>query len=136
MTLTQTLTLPLFTQLLSKKGIAPVERFPDDPRLMFTTPPDIEDRTKIRFMLGRQVRFERAEDEDGVSRLIKHWRAKLSPELEGTNDSSGKDIDNEYLKDLASDAPIIRMVNHLMERALDLNASDIHFEPGRRHGRH
>ncbi len=128
MTLTQTLTLPLFTQLLSKKGIAPVERFPDDPRLMFTTPPEIEDRTKIRFMLGRQVRFERAQEEY-VSRLIKHWRAKLSPELEGTNDSSGKDIDNEYLKDLASDAPIIRMVNHLMERALDLNASDIHFEP-------
>ena len=30
---------------------------------------------------------------------------------------------------MASDAPIIRLVNHLFARALDLNASDIHFEP-------
>lgn len=122
------LSLPLFTQLLSKKGIAPVETFPEDPRLMFTTIPDIEDRTKLRFMLGPQIRFEKAQ-EDHVSRLIKHWRAKLSPELDGTKDKAKSEIDSEYLKDIASDAPIIRMVNHLMERALDLSASDIHFEP-------
>lgn len=123
------LNLPLFTQLLSKKNIAPVEGFPNDPRLMFVTAPELEDRAKIRFMLGQNIRFEKAADEQ-ISRLIKYWRAKLSPELDGTAEAGGLDqLDNEYLKDLASDAPIIRMVNHLMERALDLNASDIHFEP-------
>jgi general secretion pathway protein E len=128
MSATHALSLPLFTQLLSKKGIAPVEQFPTDPRLMFATLPDIEDRTKIRFMLGNHIRFEKAQEEY-VSRLIKHWRAKLSPELADAKDQDKSDADNEYLKDLASDAPIIRMVNHLMERALDLSASDIHFEP-------
>ena len=123
------LNLPLFTQLLSKKNIAPVEQFPDDPCLMFLTPPDIEDRAKIRFILGPKLRFEQGQ-EDHIARLIKHWRAKLAPELDGTGDASDIDqLDNEYLKDLASEAPIIRLVNHLMERALDLNASDIHFEP-------
>jgi general secretion pathway protein E len=122
------LTLPLFTQFLSKKNIAPVEQFPEDPRLMFSNLPDIEDRAKIRFLLGPTVLFEKAQA-DHIARLIKHWRAKLAPELEG-NDSNGvEQLDNEYLQDLASEAPIIRMVNHLMERALDLSASDIHFEP-------
>ncbi|MEE4277607.1 MAG: ATPase, T2SS/T4P/T4SS family [Halieaceae bacterium] len=35
----------------------------------------------------------------------------------------------EHLRDLASEAPVIRMVNQLIHRALDLSASDIHIEP-------
>ncbi|MDM8566910.1 ATPase, T2SS/T4P/T4SS family [Candidatus Halobeggiatoa sp. HSG11] len=122
------LTLPLFTQLLSKKNIAPVESFPDNPCLMFSALPEIEDRAKIRFILGSEIQFEKG-SEDHVARLVKHWRAKLAPELDGAGADGVEQLDNEYLQDLASDAPIIRMVNHLMERSLDLNASDIHFEP-------
>ncbi|MBE9563528.1 MAG: Flp pilus assembly complex ATPase component TadA, partial [Proteobacteria bacterium] len=122
------LTLPLFTQLLSKKNISPVESFPDNPCLMFSALPKIEDRAKIRFILGSEIRFEKG-SEDHVARLVKYWRAKLAPELDGTGIDGVEHLDDEYLQDLASDAPIIRMVNHLMERSLDLNASDIHFEP-------
>lgn len=35
----------------------------------------------------------------------------------------------EHLKDLASEAPVIRLVNQIIHRALDLGASDIHVEP-------
>ena len=37
--------------------------------------------------------------------------------------------DIERLKDLASEAPIVRLVNHLINRAIDSRASDIHIEP-------
>ncbi len=37
--------------------------------------------------------------------------------------------DIEHLKDLASEAPIIRMVNLVFQRALETKASDIHIEP-------
>ena len=37
--------------------------------------------------------------------------------------------DIEHLKDLASEAPVIRMVNLVFQRALESKASDIHFEP-------
>ncbi|EDN72309.1 Bacterial type II secretion system protein E [Beggiatoa sp. SS] len=83
---------------------------------------------KIRFILGPNIRFAKGQA-DQIERLIKHWRAKLAPELEGAEGEGVDQLDNEYLQDLASEAPIIRMVNHLMERALDLSASDIHFEP-------
>jgi general secretion pathway protein E len=35
----------------------------------------------------------------------------------------------EHLKDLASEAPVIRLVNQLIHRAVDMGASDIHIEP-------
>src|SRR4051812_37524263 len=37
--------------------------------------------------------------------------------------------DAERLKDLASEAPVIRLVNAMIQRAVETNASDIHIEP-------
>jgi general secretion pathway protein E len=37
--------------------------------------------------------------------------------------------DLEHLRGLAQEAPIVRLVNVLISRALDMRASDIHFEP-------
>jgi len=37
--------------------------------------------------------------------------------------------DLEHLKDLASEAPVIKMVNLIMQRAIETRASDIHIEP-------
>ena len=37
--------------------------------------------------------------------------------------------DVEHLRDLASEAPVIRLVNSLIARALEQRASDIHIEP-------
>ena len=41
------------------------------------------------------------------------------------------DDDIESLRDLASGAPVVRAVNDLLERAVELRASDIHIEPFR-----
>ena len=43
-------------------------------------------------------------------------------------DDLGED-DLEHLKDLASEAPVIKMVNLIMQRAIETKASDIHIEP-------
>ncbi len=37
--------------------------------------------------------------------------------------------DLEHLKDLASEAPVIKMVNLFMQKAVEMQASDIHIEP-------
>ena len=42
--------------------------------------------------------------------------------------SEGDDEFVEHLKDLASEAPVIQRVNQIIQRALDLDASDIHLE--------
>lgn len=48
---------------------------------------------------------------------------------EEPNNNNLQDI--EHLKDLALEAPIIRLVNDLFNQAVKLNASDIHLEPSR-----
>ena len=43
--------------------------------------------------------------------------------------SEGLEDDTERLKDLASGAPVIRLVNQMIARAVESQASDIHIEP-------
>jgi len=127
------ISLPMFGQLLEPEGIAPAQDFNESGELVCNTLPSLELRAKIRYIAGELVKFRRGKG-DEVSRLMKYWRAELSPQIDQTEDVfvSGFE-DDEELKDLASEAPIIRLVNHLFARAMDLNASDIHFEPNENH---
>ncbi len=60
---------------------------------------------------------------------------RLYPEGEAAETAGGGDSgealeeDAERLKDLASEAPVIRLVNQLIGRAVETHASDIHIEP-------
>lgn len=124
------MTLPLFSQLLEPHGIAPSQDFDQNGLLMCSETPTLELRSKIRFIVRDPVCFGNTTQEE-LRRLMKYWRAKLSPQIDNTDAEifvSGFE-DDEELKDLASEAPIIRLVNHLFARALDLSSSDIHFEP-------
>ncbi len=55
----------------------------------------------------------------------------LAPAEAAETDLAHTDDDIENLRDLASGAPIVRAVNDLLERAMELRASDIHIEPFR-----
>ncbi len=50
-------------------------------------------------------------------------------QISGSIDDDAALDDIEHLKDLASEAPVIRMVNLIFQRALEMRASDIHIEP-------
>src|SRR5437868_10929616 len=45
------------------------------------------------------------------------------------SDAEPSEEDTERLKDLASEAPVIRLVNQLIGRAVETGASDVHIEP-------
>lgn len=47
----------------------------------------------------------------------------------GYADTDSFEEDLEHLRGLAQEAPIVRLVNVLISRSLDMRASDIHFEP-------
>ena len=59
-----------------------------------------------------------------------HSKSKMDMIVDslGTEESSDND-DLDYLRDLASEAPIIKMVNYIMQKAVENRASDIHIEP-------
>jgi general secretion pathway protein E len=57
-----------------------------------------------------------------------HGRSKDKlPDALDNDDIDDEDI--KHLQDLASEAPVIKMVNSIMQRAVEIKASDIHIEP-------
>jgi general secretion pathway protein E len=71
-----------------------------------------EIRTAIDRLYGTAAREAEAQSREGIA-----------------IGSDGFEEDLEHLKGLAQEAPIVRLVNVLISRALDMRASDIHFEP-------
>ncbi len=72
-----------------------------------------------------------AEIEAAFERLYGTSKASIENILEEvtSEEDEGTNEDIERLKDLASEAPVIRMVNMLISRAVEMRASDIHIEP-------
>ena len=66
--------------------------------------------------------------EKGQERIYGKSSSVLS-EITDTGEGGAGSDDAERLKDMASEAPVIRFVNQLIGRAVEARASDIHIEP-------
>jgi len=117
------LTLSVFTQLLIPQGIAPSKEFNISGILYYSKLPSIEVRANVRFIMHQEDIQFLPQKEELISQLIKYWRTQLAPELD--DQQSIEIFNEEELADSDSDAPVIRLVNHLFDRALDLKASSI-----------
>jgi general secretion pathway protein E len=71
-----------------------------------------------------------SEIENGIEKLLGGGRSAMGQIVEGLDAEKEGDIEDvEHLRDLASEAPVIRLVNLIMQRAVEARASDIHIEP-------
>ncbi|MDX1460092.1 MAG: type II secretion system ATPase GspE [Xanthomonadales bacterium] len=71
-----------------------------------------------------------SEIENGIEKLYGGGRSAMGQIIESLGGDSGEDIEDvEHLRDLASEAPVIRLVNLILQRAVEARASDIHIEP-------
>jgi general secretion pathway protein E len=87
----------------------------------------------VEFATGKPVERRAAVPTDidaAHDRLYGEGRSAIDQiyEAAGERDDSDRDSDLERLKDLASEAPVIRLVNTLITRAVEMVASDIHLE--------
>lgn len=122
------------TKFLKEYRIIPLADTAEGLVLAIADPLDAYAVNAMRLLTGKPV-LPRvgvpAEIEAAFERLYGTSKASIenifeevtSEEDEGTNE------DIERLKDLASEAPVIRMVNMLISRAVEMRASDIHIEP-------
>ncbi len=68
--------------------------------------------------------------ETAIERYHGAGRSAMGQLVEGIGEGEAAlDDDVEHLKDMASEAPVIRVVNLILHRAVDARASDIHIEP-------
>jgi general secretion pathway protein E len=71
-----------------------------------------------------------SEIENGIEKLYGGGRSAMGQIIDTLGDGDGDELEDiEHLRDLASEAPVIRLVNLIMQRAVEARASDIHIEP-------
>jgi general secretion pathway protein E len=71
-----------------------------------------------------------SEIDAAIERLYGEGRTAMGGIVDGMAEGEGEsEEDIEHLKDMASEAPVIRLVNLVIQRAVDARASDIHIEP-------
>lgn len=89
----------------------------------------------VRLASGKPVRAlvaPRSEIDDLIERWYGQGRSAMGAIVESADGDAAADVDVddvEHLRDLASEAPVIRLVNLIIQRAVELRASDIHIEP-------
>ena len=96
---------------------------------------DPTDRAAVRaaeLVLRGQVALRVASFEDIATALAARLGDASAPaEIEETASPPKVSDDIESLRDLASGAPVVRVVNELLEQAAETRATDIHIEPHR-----
>ncbi|HSE11460.1 MAG TPA: type II secretion system ATPase GspE [Rudaea sp.] len=71
-----------------------------------------------------------SEIDDLIERFYGSGRSAMGTIVENLTDENARSEDDiEHLRDLASEAPVIRLVNLVIQRAVEQRASDIHIEP-------
>ncbi|WMD20200.1 ATPase, T2SS/T4P/T4SS family [Achromobacter seleniivolatilans] len=78
---------------------------------------------KLVSLIGTRSEVERA-----IETLYGQGRSAMGALVEQFESLDGPES-VDHLKDLASEAPVIRLVNLILQRAMELRASDVHIEP-------
>jgi len=119
-------------RFLRETLVFPYQHIDGRPRLVVADPTDSAAVRAAEIVLGTPVAVEIASYEDLAVAIAK--RVGETDEKAGETDqgaSARADDDVESLRDLASGAPVVRAVNDLVERAIEMRATDIHIEPFR-----
>ncbi len=123
----------LTTKFMKQFAICPVAETGETVDVLAADPQDAYTLDAVRLATGREVRASVALRSE-IDELIERWhgqgRSAMGTIIETAEGEAGGDLDDvEHLRDLASEAPVIRLVNLVIQRAVELRASDIHIEP-------
>jgi general secretion pathway protein E len=91
-------------------------------------PMDFETAAAIGSFSGLEIQTALAAEQEIVDAVDRHYAEGERQVLTGGEDEEAL-ADLEHLRDMASEAPVIRLVNAMIGDALEKRSSDIHIEP-------
>ncbi|NWF83465.1 MAG: type II secretion system ATPase GspE [Bryobacteraceae bacterium] len=97
--------------------------------LAMADPLDFETLAAVRSVTGLTPKAELALESEIVEALDRYFGEEHSESDELTRDEDAAGADLEQLRDMASEAPVIRLVNAMIAQAVEKRSSDIHIEP-------
>jgi general secretion pathway protein E len=92
-------------------------------------PLDFETVAAVRAYSGLQIQTALASEQEILDAIEKHYGETDRQTIGGEGDDEQASADLEHLRDMASEAPVIRLVNAMIADAIEKRASDIHIEP-------
>ena len=120
---------------LREKLVLPLKMEADSLTLAAFDPFDWETFENLKVSLGKEVKLNLSSQEDileGIENYYGKGHSVMGRMVSNIQDQEEIEIDfesTEHIRDMASEAPVIRLVNHIVNQAVDMGASDIHLEP-------
>jgi len=106
----------------------PIELKDSTLTIAMADPLDFETVAAVRTFSGFEIRTALAAEQEILDAIEKHYgEAERQTLGEGGDEQATADL--EHLRDMASEAPVIRLVNAMIGEAIEKRASDIHIEP-------
>ncbi|WP_189478418.1 GspE/PulE family protein [Halioglobus pacificus] len=117
---------------LFSNSVVPVAKTGDDLTFAAAVPQDPYISKALGMAVESPVTVVLGLESDISKALQAHLVSDAGDNEEEFDDQFAGQSDDEFiehLRDLASEAPVIRLVNQIIHRAVDMGASDIHIEP-------
>jgi general secretion pathway protein E len=133
-TLQELLSVPALNETFSQRFLREMSVFPyqaedGSAALAVADPTDTAAQRAAEIVLRRDVTIKVASVEDLSVVLDRRLGEDTTEPADLASQLLPREDDIESLRDLASGAPVVRAVNDLLEKAVELRASDIHIEP-------
>ncbi len=123
----------LSPRFMKQHTVCPIAENEHTVELLVADPQDPYPVQAVAMALGRSVTVKigiRSEIDDLIERFYGAGRSAMGSIVEDLSEGDNRSEDDvEHLRDLASEAPVIRLVNLVIQRAVEARASDIHIEP-------
>jgi len=120
-------------RFLKQYHIVPIAETDTTVTVVVSDPADPYPIQALQLATGKQVEIKigfSSEIDDLIERFYGSGRSAMGTIVENLSDENARSEDDiEHLRDLASEAPVIRLVNLVIQRAVEQRASDIHIEP-------
>jgi len=118
-------------RFLREMLVFPFQSADGEPMLAVADPSDYAAARAAGIVLGSDVQIQVASFEDIETALDQRLGNDVVAPEAGQDSAYAREDDIDSLRDLASGAPVVRAVSDLLEKAVELRASDIHIEPFR-----
>jgi len=119
----------LTPRFLRRGRCLPLSRENHTVTLAMADPHDVETVAAVRKLTGLNVEKVLAPEQEILDAIDKYYGELAGAEQNLDADAAEASEDLEHLRDMASEAPVIRLVNAIIAQAVEKRASDIHFEP-------
>jgi general secretion pathway protein E len=126
-------TVQVSVRFLKQNHVVPITESEQDIGVLVADPQDPYPVQALELATGKRVAMRiglRSEIDDLIERYYGAGRSAMGTIVENLSEEATRSEDDvEHLRDLASEAPVIRLVNLVIQRAVEARASDIHVEP-------